>query len=156
PYDWTVHELVAHLVGVERYTGAALGLWSFVAEPGTEGDHLRRTDAAVAEQRLRPPADTLAEWVRLATAVADHVEAGGAARRADELSYEGWPFRVDCMLVARTFELWTHADDIRRATGQPMDAPPPEVLRAMASVSVGSLEVAVLVVNPEQAGRAFK
>jgi len=156
PYEWTVHELVGHLVGVERYTGAALGLWEFVAEPGTEGDHLRRTDAVVAEQRLRPPSETLAEWVRLASTIADHVEAGGADRLADELTYEGWPFHVDSMLVARTFELWTHADDIRRATGRAVDVPPAEVLRAMASVSVGSLEVAVLVVNPDQAGRAFK
>lgn len=156
PYQWTLHELLGHLIGVEEYTGAVFGLWQQPQVSGSGDDHLARTDTHVAARAGRSPAESLAEWRALVDAVIDHVAQGGSDRLADEVTYEGWPFHVDSVLVARTFELWTHADDIRRAIGDALDVPAAPVLRAMSSVSVGSLPAAVLVVNPEQAGRAFK
>jgi hypothetical protein len=50
-----------------------------------------------------------------------------------------WPFDASTALVVRAFEIWTHADDIRRATGRPLDTPPPEELRTMSSTSVTGL-----------------
>ncbi len=54
-----------------------------------------------------------------------------------------WPFDASTALVARAFEIWTHADDIRRATGRPLDVPPPSELRTMSSLSVGGLPALV-------------
>ncbi len=45
------------------------------------------------------------------------------------------------LLVARGFELWTHADDVRRATGRPLGSPIDEDLRTMSDHSVRSLEL---------------
>jgi hypothetical protein len=39
----------------------------------------------------------------------------------------------------RSFELWTHADDVRRALGHPLEDPPAPQLRAMSDRSVRGL-----------------
>ena len=54
----------------------------------------------------------------------------------DQVVFHGWPVSVETLLVARAFEVWTHADDIRRATARPMQTPPPRDLRAMSMFSV--------------------
>jgi hypothetical protein len=56
----------------------------------------------------------------------------------------GIPFRVTTAIVARAFELWTHADDIRAAIGEPLDSPSSEVVHRMATESVSSLPFAAL------------
>jgi len=55
----------------------------------------------------------------------------------------------DSLLVTRSFETWTHADDIRRAVGRDLEPPPPATLRRMADLSVTSMPAAL-----EVAGRA--
>ncbi len=55
------------------------------------------------------------------------------------MPFHGWPFHVSSLLVARGFELWTHADDIRRATGRPVATPQPADVRAMSDFSVQSV-----------------
>src|SRR5262249_20690724 len=60
----------------------------------------------------------------------------------------GWPFTGSSALVARAFELWTHAEDIRRATGRPLVATPPRELRTMSSFSVTTLPFLLPMVAP--------
>ena len=51
----------------------------------------------------------------------------------------GWSFSLSSALVARSLELWAHADDVRRAVGRPTERPPAEQLRALSAFSVRAL-----------------
>lgn len=155
PYDWTVHDLIGHLVGVESYLGGILGLWEFV-NVTSDDDHLALAAPTIAEYRDRPPEDAVAAWLALTAAITDDVTVGGDDRLAEEIAFYGFPFTVGSALVAHAFELWTHADDIRRAIGTPLEVPPPGVLRAMSDLSVRNLLMATLVTAPHQFARSAK
>jgi uncharacterized protein (TIGR03083 family) len=143
----TVQGLVGHVIGVER------GLHDAIASPAPGAgapaglSHIEATAAAVEEQRGRPPADTLADW-RAATA-ATHALLGPMAASPDGLSQlvvlHQLAMPLDALLVVRAFELWTHEEDVRRATGRALAAPPPSSVYAMTSLAVSLLS---LVVDP--------
>jgi hypothetical protein len=65
-----------------------------------------------------------------------------------QITLHGWPFELDGALIARSFELWTHTDDIRRATGRPLGAPAPSDIRAMSSFSVEALPLTLALTSP--------
>jgi len=70
---------------------------------------------------------------------ASRVEAARPGRLQERLTFAGIPFRVATMLVVRTFEIWTHTDDIRRAIGRPVDAPDAPSLTLMSNLAVNAL-----------------
>jgi hypothetical protein len=55
--------------------------------------------------------------------------------------------------VARVFELWTHADDIRTAAGRAREAPEPSTLAVMSAAAVRALPLGMLLagIDPEGA-----
>jgi uncharacterized protein (TIGR03083 family) len=155
PYPWTLHDLLGHLVGVEGYLGSVLGLWSFdLTAP--ESDHVALTVAEIARQRTATPVETLAEWETRVDAIVAHVEAQGPEYLAAEVAFHTYPFSVGSALVARSFELWIHADDLRRALGRPTEVPAPGVLHQMADLSVRNLLAATLVTAPHQFERSAR
>lgn len=139
---WSVRDLVAHLVAIEAYCGTFLGLGDELTFEGDTSDHLAMTEAVIADYRARPATDAVTDWVRLA----ERNAAAALALDEDQLEapmhLHGIPFRTTTAFVARAFELWTHADDIRRAVGEPLDSPPPPVVHRMADTSVSSLPLA--------------
>lgn len=155
PYDWTVQDVIGHLIGVESYLGGILGLWEF-ANVTIDDDHLALAEPTIVEYRTRAPEDAVAAWLQRARAIADDVAGGGDDRLAEEVTLYGYPFSVGSALVAHTFELWTHADDIRRAVGEPLQVPVPAVLRAVSDLSVRNLLLATLVTAPHQFTRSAK
>ncbi len=138
PYDWTVQGLVAHLGQIEGYVARQLGLTGDGPETGAT-HHLQVGADAIAAEGALPPADTAARWHAAALAVVDRLEAGRGPDLDDLVMIHGFPFSVRGLLVARAFELWTHGDDIRRATGRALAAPPPADLRTMSAFSVSTL-----------------
>jgi uncharacterized protein (TIGR03083 family) len=154
-YDWEIQTLVGHLVGVEAYVGSLLGLWSFEIT-GAEDDHVAVTLAQIEHERTRSPLETLATWEEQVDAILAHVAAGGPELLAQDVAFHTYPFSVGSMLVAHTFELWTHADDVRGALGRPLEPPTPGVLRAMSDLSVRNLFSATLVTAPHQFERSAK
>jgi hypothetical protein len=64
-------------------------------------------------------------------------------RLSERASLHGLRMPLDDLLVARTFELWTHEEDIRRATGRPLQAPDAASLRLMTELAI-SLVPAVM------------
>jgi uncharacterized protein (TIGR03083 family) len=155
PYPWTVHGLVGHLVGVERYVGGLLGLWPFTPVC-SEHDHRGLTEPDVAATAAAEPGATVAEWSALVAAVGTHVERLGTEALHRRVDLHGYPFTLGGVMVLRAFELWTHADDVRRALGRPVEAPAPAELAAMAHLSLRTLFAAVLVTAPHQSGRAAR
>ncbi len=152
PYRWTVHGLIAHLLVIERYTATVLGVTveggeETLAEADGGTGHLDVGADVIARELAADPRATAQRWWATVAAILDHVERDDYD--ADHPApLHGWPFSADAALVARSFEIWTHADDVRRATGRPLDVLPPGDLRTMSSLSVGSLPLVVPIVSP--------
>lgn len=150
PYAWTVHGLVGHLLVVERYTAGRFGL---AAEP-TSGDdgvgHLELGAADIEAELLRAPVATAVAWADVARRIVVH--GASAAYSPDAPApLHGWPFDCASALVARAFEIWTHMDDICRATGRQAVTPPPDEVRTMSSFAVGALPFLLAVERPGRA-----
>ncbi len=133
-----VQELVGHLTGVERHFLTAMH------EPDgaqADADHVAATDTVAAAQGGRVPSETLGEW-RAAAAATLAALAGAAAwpaRQDDVIALHGLRMPLGMLLVVRTFEVWTHEEDIRRATARPLQAPDAASLRLMTDLAVAML-----------------
>lgn len=144
PYRWSVLGLLGHLVAGEAETVEALGgpaaddhLVAAGFAPRGPGDHLERTEPVAHRAEHVGAGRTLATWRRLSTEVADLA----AGRDPDErVRLEGLDVSVRSLLVLRGFELWTHAEDVRRAAGLPVDDPEPAVLHTMCATSARVVE----------------
>jgi len=109
-YGTTVAELLVHLCAVETYCRAAVEHRPYAGD--LTGGHLGLTDPSIDR---RDRTGLVARW----RAGRDGVVAVADDLSADELSAEvtfhATPLRADQLLVTRSFELWTHAEDIARA-----------------------------------------
>ncbi|HUI04307.1 MAG TPA: maleylpyruvate isomerase family mycothiol-dependent enzyme [Acidimicrobiales bacterium] len=138
----SVQGLVGHLIGVERDFQAALG-----APEGHEAraDHVASTDPVAQEHSGRPPAETLDAW-RASVATTARLLAEVPSSGADgehPVALYGLRLELGPFLVVRTFELWTHEEDIRRATGRHLRAPGAATLALMTSLAVTLLPAAL-------------
>ncbi len=149
PYDhWSLQELVAHVLAGEVYTAQALGLPTD-CEPLDGSNHLATgADIVAAHQVLAPKETSVACWKRVQATI-KHLPELVIDGDNTFVEYHGWPFPVNALLIARGFEFWTHADDIRRAIGATIVDPTPNDLRAMSSTSVQSLDLVIAMAFPE-------
>jgi uncharacterized protein (TIGR03083 family) len=141
PYQWTVHGLIAHLLVVERYMAGLVGL-DVPAVGGPVDDHLDMGASLIAAELAGGFRGTFAAWKSQAFETISAIRARPKALD-DHVVFHRWPVSVESLLVARAFEVWTHADDVRRATARPMQAPLPHDLRAMSMFSVATLALLV-------------
>jgi len=148
PYEWSVHGLLAHLLVIERYSAALLGIGEMPA--GDVNDHLALGGDVIAAELTGSPLDTVQHWSQAAQVIIDHVRSVQYDPHAP-MSMHGWPFSASSGLVARAFELWTHADDICRATGRVSRPASARELRTMSSFSVSTLPFLLPSVDPELA-----
>lgn len=58
------------------------------------------------------------------------------------VALHGMRLTVGTLLVVRAFELWTHDNDIRRASGRPLATPDASVVRLMTGLAAGLLPLA--------------
>ncbi|MGD9995817.1 MAG: maleylpyruvate isomerase family mycothiol-dependent enzyme [Ilumatobacteraceae bacterium] len=143
PYQWTLHGLVAHLLQIERYMERALGFADGPADE-FETDHLRLGQQEIAEELTRSPESTIEAWREVIARIDPQLDSLDLER---EITFHQWPFSIRSFFVARSFEVWTHADDIRRAVGAGVVTPAPPDVRAMSDASVNSLPLAIHVVS---------
>ncbi|MEZ5407507.1 MAG: maleylpyruvate isomerase N-terminal domain-containing protein [Acidimicrobiales bacterium] len=150
PYGWTTHRLVAHLAVIEDYTARQLGLTGalpLVAGDPAAVDHLGLGAAEADALATGAPGATVARWWAAASLIAEHV-ASAAFDPGAAVALHQWPFDAATALVARAFELWTHGDDIRRATGRRLEEVPAAELRTMSSSSVAGLPLLLALQPP--------
>jgi uncharacterized protein (TIGR03083 family) len=140
----TVRELVIHMAAMESAVAAAIG--RATAPEVTEDDIGRRSAEFIEHFRARPLVDARAVWRASVDAVAGWAREARADMRVHVF---GLPFRRGSILVSRSFETWTHADDIREVLERPSDPPLPDVLERMADLSVTTMPVSL-----EKTGRA--
>ena len=127
-------DLVAHLIGIEEYVARQIGLDSGDAAPEVEASHASIAQGAIDRHRGRSPSDLRGMWRSTADAIVERVGAL-PARLDDPASWHGAPFTVGQLLVIRTFELWTHADDLRVADRRARESPTSGQLRHMTGLA---------------------
>jgi uncharacterized protein (TIGR03083 family) len=130
-----VQALVGHLTGVEEDVQRALAFDASVAD----ADHVSSTAEAVARQAGRAPDATRAEWRAAVDRTLSLLRSADAALLDAPLAVHGVRLPLRDLLVVRTFELWTHENDVRRATGLPPSAPDAPTLRLMTDLAVALL-----------------
>jgi len=138
--DLDVQGLVGHLTGVERDVQRGIAGDTAVGS----ADHVQSTQPAALEQAGRPPEATAAQW----RASADRTLSLADESDLDALvAIYGVALPLGDLLVARTFELWTHENDIRAVTGQPPSAPAPSTLRPMTKLATALLPFGAAMTN---------
>ena len=65
------------------------------------------------------------------------------------VAVHGMRLPLRALLVVRSFELWTHEDDVRRVVGLPPSVPDPAVLRLMTGLAASLLPHGVAQVTDE-------
>jgi uncharacterized protein (TIGR03083 family) len=134
--DLDVQGLVGHLTGVEGDTQRALA-----GDPAVgEASHVASTQAAADRQAGRDPAQTLDEWRQAVDLTL--VQMAGASELDTIIPLHGMRLPLRALLVARAFELWTHENDIRLASGLSLAVPDPATLHLMAALAASLLPYA--------------
>lgn len=122
---WTVHDQISHVVGVEAWLAGR-------KDPRVEMPHYdhvkndlaKRVEYAVEVRRGRTGADVVAE---LEDVLAQRIAtlSGPGMTDASIIAGPFGPAELATVLVLRTFDVWTHEQDIRSALGRPgnLDSP---------------------------------
>ena len=124
-----VQHLIGHLTGVEEDMRRCLSGDPAVAE----ADHVGSTQPWATRQAGQPPASTRAEWRGAADRNLALAREHGDLRA--EVALHGMRLPLGELLIVRAFELWTHDNDIRRATGLPPAVPDASTLRLMTGLA---------------------
>lgn len=153
---WSVSGLLGHLGAIEEHFGAVLGWWEEPPlDPTLELDHLAMTVGAVRSAEaagLEAARSSWKEAVGRVLARLDSLE----DRLAERVAFHGFDFSVRSLLIARTFEVWTHGEDIARATGRPVPEPDRRQFHLMADAAVGALPLGMALSGLEPAGRSVR
>ncbi len=143
PYRWNVHGLVAHLAVTEEYLAGQLG---FIEQPHEEAAHLDVGAGDMAGELSGPPEHTARRWQDRAQATVARLQQQHEVPA--QITLNGWPFPLDAAIIVRAFEVWTHIDDLRRATGRALSTPEPGDLRTISSMSVRALPLLAAIAFP--------
>ena len=150
-----VQGLVGHLIGVERGFAHALQADD---DHHAHDDHIETTQPFAAQQRGRAPADTHRDWRD--TARDGLTQLDRLLDREDgfdrPVALYGMRLPLGSLLVARTFELWTHEEDIRRAVARPLASPDAASLRLMTSLAIQLVPAGMARANVPGDGRSAR
>lgn len=145
--DLDVQGLVGHLIGVEHDLRRAMS-----GDPAVgQANHVESTQAAAEREVGRRPAQTLSEWRRSIERTLTQVAAVGDLGVI--IALHGIQLPLHAFLVARAFELWTHENDIRRATGQQASAPGAPTLALMTRLAASLLPFAAVASGLRESAR---
>jgi uncharacterized protein (TIGR03083 family) len=148
--DLDVQGLVGHLTGVEH------DFLDGMRDPDgaqAQANHVASTDPMAAAQQGRPSSETYDEWratvaetldaVTELDATATKTETETETRLGGMAALHSLRMPLASLLVARAFELWTHEEDIRRATGRDLQAPDAATLRLMTDLGMALVPAAM-------------
>jgi uncharacterized protein (TIGR03083 family) len=139
-----VQGLVGHLIGVEHDFQTALGLAPRSGSNSPGVDHIASTQSTANAQAGRPPEETRRDWLSAVSLTTGHVAAVDDTGLRAPVTLHGATFPLDAYLIVRSFEMWTHDEDIRRATGRPLAAPEPARLTLMTQLAVSLLPAGMM------------
>jgi hypothetical protein len=143
---------VIHLAAMESLLAATLG------EPVVAGiddtDVEARTARFVERFGDRPVDDARAVWREAVAAVRRWAE--DPAHGGDDVACYGLVLSRDSVLLTRAFEIWTHADDIRRELERPSVQPEAGTLHRMADMSVTAAPIGLEVIGRAHRGKSAR
>lgn len=135
--DLDVQGLVGHLIGVEQGFAATL-----LGDDSAAGaDHVASTQPSAMRQQGRTPQETFDEWALTTERTMALCEEVADPHRP--VRFHGIQLGLDAFLVVRSFEIWTHDEDIRRALGRDEIDPDPEILTRMTGLATTLLPVGI-------------
>lgn len=146
---WDAHGTVAHLIAADEPLAVRLGHAArFPPAVVPLGGGWRdawavRTEAAVAHERRRTPAETRASWYAQTRALLSDPVAHDEERAARATELMGVRLPLADHFLIRAFETWVHADDIGRAIGRSVPPPPDAQLRRLVALAVRILGMAL-------------
>lgn len=152
---WSVAGLLGHLGAIEAYFGAVLGWWPQEGPIEDEHDHLAATLPAVLEAEVMPFDQLRGRWVEQVSRVVARLDSL-ASREAERVRFHGFDFSVRSLLIVRTFEVWTHTEDICRAIGRPVLELDTSRLRLMTDAAVAALPIGMLLTGQAHRGRSVR
>lgn len=144
PYGWTAAQLMAHLLEVELYFGRQLGLWEHHVDESLENDHLAMTAAAVGAATVDDFTELVGRWRRVSSDIGRHVGALDDARLQQRVKFHMLDSRLSTVLVVRVFEVWTHTEDLCRASRRRPPTLDAARLRLMTEAAVGAIPLGML------------
>jgi uncharacterized protein (TIGR03083 family) len=159
--DLTVQDLVAHLIATDELLAAQLGAAGAGApEDPAELDGTlpaRRSAAAIAEHRGRPPERTRAAWRAQADRLLRHAGGPGSLDRQVRLADPRLPRQpLRTALVQRLFETWIHTDDVRSLLGSPPDPPSERQVAMIVALGVRLLPAALRLAGADRPPRSAR
>jgi len=150
--DVSVRGVIEHLVGVERYVLGQLGRRTPLDAP-RRADHWPVTNAAALDLTNQPNAVVAQRWWSEVLAV---IAACAELGPEQGISYHHLAGSLRGMLVVRTFELWTHGDDIRHGVGLPLSLIDDARLALMAGEMMRVLPLGLELSGCPQPGRTAR
>jgi uncharacterized protein (TIGR03083 family) len=147
--DWEKHAirgldvrgLVGHLIGVEEAFCASL---AHDPHHDPDADHVLSTDRFVDAQKGRVGRLTYAAWCDASERTLQLVESTGIEGPPEDVfALHGLRLPLDSLLAVRSFELWTHEEDIRKATGRGPATPDTPTLQLMTDLAFEFLPTAL-------------
>jgi uncharacterized protein (TIGR03083 family) len=149
----SVRDLVLHLVGVERYMLGQLGRREPIDAPTVEQHFPVLHAAASADLGSAAPSGVARAWW---LAAMDLVAVTAELGPDHPVTYHDLEGTVGGMLLIRSFEVWTHDDDIRRAVGLPLNVLDDARLALMSSTLMGVLPYGLVRAGTAQPGRTVR
>jgi uncharacterized protein (TIGR03083 family) len=148
----TVADMVLHLIGVERYTLGQLGRGPSHDAP-LRDDHYPVSQVAAADVAGADGPTLARTWWH---DVMGLIAAAGELGPDQPLTFHDLPGSLRGLLVIRTFELWTHNDDIRRALGRTLSLLDDDRLTLMSTQLMGSLPHGLALTGTTRPGRTAR
>ena len=147
-----VRDLIAHLVGVEENL---LGLLGDGSQPDASRwpDHVLATAGHVETCRSMTTDALLERWHRAARRLSAVASSESPER---PITVNDVPTTTRGMFVLRTFEVWTHHEDVCRATGRPLPFLDGSRLRLMSLELMNALPAALTVIGQALPGRTME
>jgi uncharacterized protein (TIGR03083 family) len=148
----SVRDLIVHCAAQESLAAQLAGRPTVPDVTSTDIDE--RTDALLERFGTRPTADTMALW----RASVDALEAWAAdpANSDATVRWLGADIARPDVLIIRAFESWIHADDIRRAVGEPLVSPPASHLSLMSDFSGRTTGFGLLMAGRSRPGKTAR
>lgn len=155
-YRWSVHGLVAHLAAIDHYLAAQLGLIAPIHDAALADDHIEMTRASVDAAAAMAPSETLARWRTGAHRLVEFAAGLDDDALRTRVRFHYLETRLATILITRVFEIWTHTEDILRATGQVVEPPAAEMLIPMTRVAVPAIPLGMVLRGDDGAGRTAR
>ena len=152
--NWTVQDLAAHLAASEALLAELLGAPTFTPEVADQPTP--RAHAAVERHRSLSPSQTVAELETAYSLVQAAAFDLGDAAGTHALAWFGLELTLGDVLVQRAFEIWTHADDIRRSLQLPLLPPPAPSLATMSATAVETVPFLLAATGVPAEGRTAR